>query len=113
MTITLAALITRFLDRPGLTNSTIRSNDCIFILLLQLYGGLCIEIVERKILVAYLLVAYLNVLKQVKFTTHHKHQAVITALFNFAIEQGYIRANPISQLKRPKPDWEKGEHNSD
>jgi integrase/recombinase XerD len=62
--------------------------------LLQLYRGLSIEIVEREILVAYL-----NDLKQAKFTTHHKHQAVVTTLFNFAIEQGYIRANPISQLK--------------
>ncbi|MTJ48824.1 tyrosine-type recombinase/integrase [Dolichospermum sp. UHCC 0259] len=108
MTITLAALVTDFLDRPGLTNSTIRSYESIFMPLLQLYGSLSIEIIDREILVTYL-----NDLKQVKFTTHHKHQAVITALFNFALTQGYIRVNPISHLKRRKPDGEKGEHNSD
>lgn len=67
MTITLAALVTDFLDRPGLTNSTIRSYESIFMPLLQLYGGLSIEIIDREILVIYL-----NDLKQVKFTTHHK-----------------------------------------
>ncbi len=108
MTITLAALATQFLNRPGLTNSTIRTYESIFMPLLQRYGRWSISIVDREILTEYL-----NDLKQVKFTTHHKHQAVITALFNFAVEEGYLKSNPISRLKRRKPNLEKGEHDSD
>ena len=108
MTITLAALTTQFLERPGLTNSTIRTYEYVLIPLLQLYGRWSIEIIDHEILLEYL-----SGLTNVKFTTHHKHQAVITALFNFAIEQGYIKSNPISRLKRRKPDIGLGEHDSD
>lgn len=34
-------------------------------------------------------------------------------LFNFAVEQGYIKTNPIAGLKRRKPNREKGEHGTD
>ena len=44
MTITLAALTTQFLDRPGLTNSTIRTYEYVLIPLLQIYGRWSIEI---------------------------------------------------------------------
>jgi integrase/recombinase XerD len=108
VTITLAALTTQFLERPGLTNSTIRTYEYVLIPLLRLYGRWSIEIIDYEILVEYL-----NKLKQVKFTTLHKHQSVITALFNFAVEQGYIKSNPISRLKRRKPDISLGEHDSD
>jgi integrase/recombinase XerD len=108
VTITLAALTTQFLDRPGLTNSTIRTYEYVLIPLLQLYGRWSIEIVDYEILVEYL-----TGLTKVKFTTHHKHQAVITALFNFAQQQGYIKSNPLARYPRCKPQLEKGEHNSD
>lgn len=108
VTITLAALTTQFLDRPGLTNSTIRTYEYVLIPLLQLYGRWSIEIIDYEILVEYL-----SGVSQVKFTTHHKYQAVITALFNFAVEQGYIKSNPIARYPRCKPNLEKGEHNSD
>jgi integrase/recombinase XerD len=108
VTITLAALTTQFLDRPGLTNSTIRTYEYVLIPLLQLYGRWSIEIVDYEILVEYL-----TGLTNVKFTTHHKHQAVITALFNFAVEQDYIKSNPLARYPRCKPQLEKGEHNSD
>lgn len=108
VTITLAALTTQFLDRPGLTNSTIRTYEYVLIPLLQLYGRWSIEIIDYEILVEYL-----SGLTNVKFTTHHKHQAVITALFNFAVEQDYIKSNPLDRYPRCKPQLEKGEHNSD
>ncbi len=108
MTITLAALTTQFLDRPGLTNSTIRTYEYVLIPLLQLYGRWSIEIIDYEILVEYL-----SGVSQVKFTTHHKYQAVITALFNFAVERGYIKSNPLARYPRCKPNLEKGEHNSD
>jgi integrase/recombinase XerD len=108
VTITLAALTTQFLERPGLTNSTIRTYEYVLIPLLRLYGRWSIEIIDREILVEYL-----SGITKVKFTTHHKHQAVITALFNFAVEQGYIKSNPVARYPQCKPSLEKGEHNSD
>ena len=47
------------------------------------------------------------------YTTHHLHQSIVQALLNFAVEQGYIRVNPIAHLRRRKPDFSKGEHASD
>ena len=47
------------------------------------------------------------------YTTHHRHQATIQALFNYAVEQQHIKSNPIAKLKRRKPDADKGEHSSD
>jgi integrase/recombinase XerD len=76
--------------------------------LLQLYGGWSLEILDREILVEYL-----NNLNNVSYITHNRHQAVITALFNFAVECCYIKSNPISHLKRRKPNPNIGEHNSD
>lgn len=108
MTTTLAALATQFLERTGLSSSTIRTYESILIPLLKQYGRWSVEIIDREILVQYL-----NDLKSVKFRTHHKHQAVITALFNFAVELGYIKSNPLSKLKKRKPDPSKNEHNSD
>ncbi|MBE9212660.1 tyrosine-type recombinase/integrase [Plectonema cf. radiosum LEGE 06105] len=108
MTITLAALVTQFLDRSELTKSTVRSYESVLIPLLKNYGRWSVEIIDRDILVEYL-----NGLERIKFTTHHKHQAVITALFNFAVERGHLKSNPISKLKRRKPDFGKGEYDSD
>ena len=34
-------------------------------------------------------------------------------MFNYAVEQQHIKANPIAKLKRRKPDADKGEHGSD
>ena len=34
-------------------------------------------------------------------------------MFNYAVEQQHIKANPIAKLKRRKPDAQKGEHASD
>lgn len=47
------------------------------------------------------------------YATHNRHQTIIQSLFNFAVEQGYLTANPIAKLKRRKPDREKGEHGTD
>lgn len=59
--------------------------------LLKEYGRWSIEIVDRQILSEYL-----NGLTHLSYTTHHRHQAILQALFNFAVEQGYIKANPIA-----------------
>lgn len=106
--ITLAALATAFLERPGLATSTLRSYQSTIIPLLKQYGRWSIEIIDRQILVEYL-----NHLKDISYTTHHRHQAVITALFNFAVDMGYLKSNPIAGLTRRKPSQNKGEHATD
>jgi integrase/recombinase XerD len=108
MSVNLASLITQFLERHGLADSTIRSYESTLMPLLQLYGSWSLSILDREILVEYL-----NNLNDVSYITHHRHQAVITALFNFAVECRYIKSNPISHLKRRKPNPNIGEHNSD
>jgi integrase/recombinase XerD len=104
----LAALATRFLERPGLANSTLRSYESTIIPLLKQYGQWSIEIIDRQILVEYL-----NHLTDVFYTTHHRHQAVITALFNFAVDMGYLKSNPVAGLTRRKPSQNKGEYAKD
>jgi integrase/recombinase XerD len=104
----LAKLATEFLERPGLAATTLRSYEFTLMPLLKEYGRWSIDILDRQ-----LLVAYLNQIVNVSYTTHHRHQAVITALFNFAIEQDYIQSNPISNLKRRKPNRADGEHATD
>jgi integrase/recombinase XerD len=106
--ITLAALATAFLERPGLAKSTLRSYESTIIPLLKEYGRWSIEIMDRQILVEYL-----NHLTDVSYTTHHRHQAVITALFNFAVDMGYLKSNPVTGLTRRKPNREQGEHATD
>lgn len=108
VSVTLASLATQFLERSGLVRATIRSYESTLLPLLALYGSWSLEIIDREILVEYL-----NDLKNVTYITHNRHQAVITALFNFAVECRYIKANPISNLKRRKPNPNLGEHNSD
>lgn len=108
MTITLALLATQFLERPGLSQNTIDSYESTLIPLLKLYGRWSLEIIDRDILVEYF-----SDLTDIKFTTHRRHQAVITALFNFAVEQRLLKYNPISGLKRRKPNPNVGEHDSD
>jgi integrase/recombinase XerD len=106
--VTLAKLATEFLERQGLAATTLRSYEFTLMPLLKEYGRWSIDILDRQ-----LLVAYLNKITNVSYTTHHRHQAVITALFNFAIEQDYIQSNPISNLKRRKPNRTEGEHATD
>lgn len=54
MSVNLASLVTQFLERHGLANSTIRSYESTLMPLLQLYGSWSLEIIDREILVEYL-----------------------------------------------------------
>jgi len=108
MMITLATVATRFLERSGLSNSTVRSYESTLLPLLQQYGRLPVESLNRQ-----QLLQYLESLKHLSYTTHNRHQTIIQSLLNFAVEQGYLSSNPIARLKRRKPDLAKGEHNSD
>jgi integrase/recombinase XerD len=106
--VTLAKLATEFLERPGLAVTTLRSYEFTLMPLLKEYGRWSIDILDRQ-----LLREYLARISNISYTTHHRHQAVITALFNFAVEQDYIQSNPISNLKRRKPNRADGEHTTD
>ena len=108
MTVTLARLATEFLERQGLSQSTQRNYSSTLMPLLAKYGRLPIGIISRE-----LLSEYLEGLTHLSITTHHRHQAIIQALFNFAVERGYLRANPMANMRRRKSDPEKGEHDTD
>ena len=105
---TLAAVATQFLERPGLAKSTCLSYELTLLPLLEQYGSWSIEIIDREILEDYL-----KGLHHLSYTTHRRHQAILQALFNFAVLQGDITANPIARLPQRKPNPEKGEHQSD
>ncbi|MBR8839905.1 MAG: tyrosine-type recombinase/integrase [Stigonema ocellatum SAG 48.90 = DSM 106950] len=108
LSITLARLAREFLDRPGLSKNTRDSYEFTLMPLLKEYGWWSVKIISRQELCDYL-----NRLTHIRLTTHHRHQAIIQALFNFAVEQGYLSNNPIAGLKRRKPDPEKGEYGTD
>lgn len=108
MTVTLATVATEFLERAGLAKSTLLSYELSLLPLLKEYGNYPIEILSRDTLTRYL-----EGLTDLAYTTHHRHQAILQALFNFAVERGYLKANPIARLHRRKPNPEKGEHHAD
>jgi len=108
MSITLAAVATQFLERQGLAPSTRYSYELALMPLLQLYGRLPVEILDHQALEEYL-----GSLSHLSYTTHRRHQSILQALFNFALEAGYLKANPIARLRQRKPDPDKGEHTSD
>lgn len=89
--VTLATVAANFLERPGLAPTTRETYSRTLAPLLLEYGSWSIEIISKQTLVEYL-----NSLSHLKYTTHHKHQAILQSLLNFAVEQGYIKFNPIS-----------------
>ena len=105
---TLATVATQFLQRPGLAKGTLKAYESTLMPLLAAYGSWPINLLERCEVVEYL-----QSLTHLAYTTRRKHQATVQALFNFAVEQGYLRNNPIVRLKQPKPDPQQGEHTSD
>jgi integrase/recombinase XerD len=108
LSIPLATVATEFLERTGLARSTVQSYELSLMPLLGEYGSYPIEILSRSALITYL-----DGLSHLAYTTHQRHQAILQALFNFAVEQGYLKVNPIARLQRRKPNIEQGEHFSD
>jgi integrase/recombinase XerD len=76
--------------------------------LLAEYGRWPINALERTDLGEYL-----QGLDHLAYTTQRKHQAIVQALLNFAVEQGYVKSNPIARLRQPKPNAQRGERTSD
>jgi integrase/recombinase XerD len=108
VSITLASLATKFLERPGLSSQTIRSYELTLLPLLKQYGRTAIEELTRQ-----QLEQYLNSLTHLSYRTHNRHQATIQSLLNFAVSQGELVTNPLSKLKQRKPERTKQEHSSD
>jgi integrase/recombinase XerD len=108
MTTTLAQLATAFISRDGLAVSTLKSYQQTLLSLLKEYGRTPVELIDRQ-----LLKDYLQSLDDLNYTTHNRHQAIISALFNFAVDEGYIQSNPASRLSRRKPERERFEHKTD
>ena len=92
--ISLALVATEFLDRPGYAVATLKSYELTLLPLLQEFGALPVELISRD-----QLESYLNSLGHLSSTTHRRHQAIIQALLNFAVERAYLKVNPISHLK--------------
>ena len=105
---TLATVATQFLQRPGLAKGTLRAYESTLMPLLKAYGSWPIDLLERGEVVEYL-----QSLTHLAYTTRRKHQATVQALFNFAVEQGNLKANPIARLNQPKPDPQQNEYSSD
>lgn len=108
MTVTLATVITEFLSRLDLAKSTRRTYELALKPILIEYGSWTIEIIGKQTLFEYL-----RTKENCSYTTHRKYQAILQSLFNFAVEQGYIKFNPIRGLKQRQPNPEKGEHKTD
>lgn len=96
------------MSRPSLAKSTRRTYESTLKPILLEYGSWAIEIISKQTLTEYL-----NELDDCNYTTHHKHQAILQSLLNFAVEQGYIKVNPIRGLKQRQPNPDKGEHKTD
>lgn len=101
----LVTVAAEFLERQGLAPLTVRSYELTLLPLLKEYGRLPIELLTLEYLQDYL-----NNLKDIKYTTHNRHQTVINALFNFAVSTGYIKSNPMARLSLRKPEAAKREH---
>jgi integrase/recombinase XerD len=105
---TLSRVATELLSEPSLSPRTRKLYEGTLVPFLECHGRSLVPEVSRQTIEAYL-----NSDTDLNFRTHNLHQAVIHRLFSFAVERGYIQANPASWIRRRKPDPAKGEHGSD
>lgn len=108
MVLTLARVATELLDTTSLSPKTRNSYEGVLLPLVRALGYTPIQHVKRAEIEAYL-----RNLTHLAYRSHNKHQRIITRLFNFGVERGYIESNPISHLKPKKPDSTLGEYTSD
>lgn len=108
MSVTVAQVVTHFLERSDLALGTLKSYEYTLSPFLSEYGYWKVEFLSRQVLKDYL-----DSLSHLAYTTHRKHQSILIALMNFAVDEGYIEVNPIHRLKFRKPNLEFGEHRSD
>ena len=95
MSITLARVATKFLERPRILPSTLKSYELTLIPFLKEYGRWPIDLISQQILESYI-----NRLSSLSVRTRHRHRTIIKALFNFAVEQDYLPSNPLPRVKQ-------------
>lgn len=104
----LAQIAHLFIQRNYLSHHTKRSYEITLTPFLAQIGYLSIEIISPETISNYLLT-----LNHLAYTTQQRHFTIIQALFNFALEKGYIKINPLGRLSPPQPNKYKGEHHQD
>jgi integrase/recombinase XerD len=105
---TVAHVATELLTDPSLNHRTKKLYEGTLLPFLERHGRSELPDVSRQTIETYL-----NSQTHLNFRTHNLHQAVIHRLFSFAVERGYIQANPLTGIRRRKPDPAKGEYGSD
>src|SRR5262249_16296157 len=96
---TVARVATELVADPKLSTRTRNLYEQTLLSFLEQHGRSGISEIARQTVEAYL-----NALTHISFRTHNLHQAVLHRLFGFAVERGYIEANPVSRVRRRKPD---------
>ena len=104
----LAKVSLEFMERNSLAETTKRSYEITLTPFVAEIGYFSIEIITQETIYNYLLT-----LEHLAYTTQQRHFTIIQALFNFALQKGYIKVNPLAKLSPPKPNKSKGEHNKD
>ncbi|MGK7912268.1 MAG: tyrosine-type recombinase/integrase [Synechococcus sp.] len=97
MTLPLATVATQFLDRPNLAKATAISYEIALLPFLEKYGRIHINLLDSK-----LVYSYLKRQSHLSSNTLNRHKVILQSLFNYAIEQGYAKTNPIGNSRRPK-----------
>ena len=106
--LTVARAATELTEQPSLSAKTKRSYEIALEQFCCVLGSHYIKDITRKEIEEYL-----QGKTALSWRTHNRHQTIITRLFNFAIERGYVAHNPSTHIRRKKPDASKSEHGSD
>jgi integrase/recombinase XerD len=106
MPATIASVANEFLARQNLADSTRRCYQSALKPFTQKYGKYLAQELSREELETYLQ----QLSQQLSYATHNRHQAILSALFAFAVERRYRRDNPLSGIKYLKPRQSKNEH---
>ena len=85
MSIAFATLTTQFLERPGLSQNTIRSYESALLPLLQKWGALPLNSLTRQ-----MVEDYFNSLTHLSYVTHNRHQTITQSVFNTALPKSHI-----------------------
>lgn len=106
--ITVARIATLLTKDPSLSPKTMRSYEIALTQFCDILGSTSVSNITRK-----QIEEYLQSRTDLSWRTHNRHQRIITRLFNFAIEQGYLTTNPATHIRKKKADANQGEHGTD
>ena len=109
MTTTTASIINHFLNRSDILNSTKKCYLSSLKRFAKAYGSTSINQITSDNIKDYLT----GLSQQINYTTHNRHQATLSSLFSYAMEQGYRETNPVSKIKYLKPRQTQNEHHNE